>query len=383
MEALGRLFRPPKGSFFLFGPRGTGKTTYLAEAFPHALRIDLLSPATHRAFLARPERLEDLVAEHRGGAPVVVDEVQKAPQLLEVVHRLMDADPKRVFVMTGSSARKLRRGGVDMLAGRAVPASLHPFMAAELGDRFSLEDSLRLGMVPLVLGAQDPAATLAAYVSVYLKEEVTAEGIVRNTGDFARFLEAISFSHASVLNTAEVARECQVGRKTVEGYVGILEDLLLGFRVPVFSRRAKRTLISHAKFYYFDCGVFRSVRPAGPLDRPGEAEGAAVEGLVAQHLKAWAAYRQDRERVHFWRTKSGMEVDFVVYGGDTFAAVEVKNARKVDRVDTRSLREFASDYPEAKTCLVYRGAERIRVAGVPCVPCAKFLAELHPDRPLL
>jgi len=382
MEILGRFFQDPAGSFFLFGPRGTGKTTFLNLAFPQALRVDLLSPEEHRAYLSRPERLAGLVAANPGKNPIVIDEIQKAPVLLDVVHRMMDSNPDLRFILTGSSSRKLKRSGVDLLAGRAIPEVLHPFMAAELGDWFVLEKNLGLGMVPLVLHAESPAQTLAGYVSIYLKEEVQEEGLVRNVGDFSRFLEAIAFSHASLLNTSEIARECEVSRKTVQGYIGILEDLLLGFQLPVFSRRAKRNLIKHTKFYYFDCGVFRSVRPMGSLDRAEEAEGAALEGLVAQHLRAWIDYRGSRDRLHFWRTKSGQEVDFVVYGADTFAAIEVKNGRRVDSRDTRSLREFASDYPEAETCLVYRGQERIQVAGVTCVPCHEFLAGIHPGRPL-
>ncbi|MBI2191632.1 MAG: ATP-binding protein [Planctomycetes bacterium] len=383
METIRRFFQAPAGSFFLFGPRGTGKTTFLNQAFPDALRIDLLSPAEHRSYLARPERLEDLIAANPAKNALVIDEVQKAPGLLDVVHKMMDLHPALRFIMTGSSSRKLKRVGVDLLAGRAIPTVMHPFLASELGNRFVLADNLKLGMVPLVLDAREPGRTLAGYVSIYLKEEVQEESLARNFGNFARFLEAMAFSHASVLNASEVARECEINRKTVEGYLAILEDLLLGFRLPIFSRRAKRILIQHAKFYYFDCGVFRSVRPMGPLDRSEEAEGAALEGLLAQHLKAWVDYRDKRDGLYFWRTKSGLEVDFVVYGEDTFAAIEVKNRRRVDSKDTRSLREFASDYPEAETRLLYRGKERIEVAGVLCIPCEEFLAALHPGRPLV
>ena len=382
MESLMRQFTVPRGSFFLFGPRGTGKTTLLEQLFPAALRIDLLSPDEHRSYLARPERLAEVISANEGRTVFIVDEVQKAPALLSVVHQAMDRNPHLRFVLTGSSSRKLKRSGADMLAGRAVPAMLHPFLATELGEQFSLERNLRIGTVPLVLASEDPPRTLAGYVSMYLKEEVQEESLVRNVGNFARFLESIAFTHASLLNTSEVARECSVNRKTVDGYISILEDLLLGFRVPVFSRRAKRVLIKHSKFYYFDCGVFRSVRPMGPLDRAEEAEGAALEGLVAQHLRAWIDYRGGRDRLHFWRTKSGLEVDFVVYGEDTFTAIEVKNGRRVDPRDTRSLREFQTDYPEASTRLIYRGTERIEVGGVRCIPCAEYLASLRPDRSL-
>jgi predicted AAA+ superfamily ATPase len=238
-------------------------------------------------------------------------------------------------------------------------------------------------MLPLVLWAANPEETLRSYVSLYLREEVQAEGLVRNVGNFARFLEAISFSHASLLNTSEVARECQVNRKTVEGFVDIMEDLLLAFRLQVFSKRAKRHLVQHPKFYYMDAGVFRSVRPRGPLDSPDEIGGACMEGLVAQHLRAWIAYRNGDCSLHFWRTKAGLEVDFVLYGEDTFLAIEVKRSRTVSGRDVRPLLAFLEDYPQATACLLYGGRERIKVNNIRCLPCEEFLRHLRPDSPAL
>jgi predicted AAA+ superfamily ATPase len=235
-------------------------------------------------------------------------------------------------------------------------------------------------MVPLVRSAPDPAASLAAYASLYLEEEVQAEGLVRNVGAFARFLEAISFSHAAVLNVSNVARETQASRKTVEGYLAILEDLLLGYRVPVFTRRAQRQTAAHAKFFLFDAGVFRSLRPRGSLDRPEEIAGAALEGLVAQHLRAWIAYGDGDEELYYWRTRSGVEVDFVVYGSTTFLAVEVKNTDRIRPNDVRALREFGMDYPQAKLALLHRGGDRLEIGGVLCVPVVEFLTALRPGR---
>lgn len=285
------------------------------------------------------------------------------------------------FILTGSSARKLKRGGTDLLAGRALLRTMHPFLAAELGERFDFMRSLELGMLPLVLGAAEPVETLKSYVSLYLQEEVQAEGLVRNVGNFARFLEAMSFSHASLLNTSEVARECQVNRKTVEGFIEVLEDLLLGFRLTVFSKRAKRKLVQHAKFYYVDAGVFHSLRPKGPLDSPEEAGGACMEGLVAQQLQTWIAYSKGERTLHFWRTKAGLEVDFVVYGEDAFLAIEVKRSRTVSRKDVRPLLAFMEDYPQAKTCLLYGGKDRLKINGVLCLPCEEFLKNLVPNKP--
>ncbi len=381
METVGRFFKPPRDSFFLFGPRGTGKSTLLKAAYPDALTLDLLDPDSYRTYVGHPERLRALVEGNPGVARVVIDEVQKAPPLLDVVHQLVEEKKRRPlqFILTGSSSRKLRRAGVDLLAGRVLLKTLHPFMAAELGSRFDLELSLRLGLLPLVLAADAPEDTLKSYVSLYLREEVQAEGLVRNVGSFSRFLEAMAFSHASPLNTSEVARECQVGRKTVEGYVEILEDLLLGFRVGVFTRKAKRHLIQHPKFYFMDPGVYRTLRPKGPLDAPEAVTGAALEGLVAQQLRAWIAYGKEDRQLFFWRTKSGVEVDFVVYGPDTFLAIEVKSSRRVSSKDVRPLKAFLEDYPQAAACLLYAGKERLNIDGVRCLPCGEFMTRLIPD----
>lgn len=314
---------------------------------------------------------------------MVVDEVQRAPALLDVVHEQIETRRGITFVLTGSSARKLRRAGVNLLGGRAVACTMHPFMAAELGDAFDLEAALRLGLVPLVWNAPDPAAARDAYLSLYIREEVQAEGMVRDLGGFARFLEAASFSHGGVLSVAAIARECEVSRKSVEGYLEILEDLLLAFRVPVFTRRAKRNLTTHPKLFWFDAGVFRSARPAGPLDRPEEAAGAALEGLVAQHLRAWISYSRRDLDLFFWRTKSGSEVDFVLYGKDGFWALEVKNARRVHPHDVRTLAAFAADYPEARVALLHRGTGRLLVDRVLCLPADEFLRQLRPDGDLL
>jgi predicted AAA+ superfamily ATPase len=377
MELRGRFFDPPTESFFLFGPRGTGKSTWLRHALPDALFVDLLQPDLARELAARPERLRDLVRGSPRSPTVVLDEIQRVPDLLNVVHALIESEERRRFVMTGSSARKLRRGGVDLLAGRAVLRTLHPFMAAEL-DRFDLQSALVRGLLPLVVAAEQPEDVLRAYVSLYLDEEVRLEGWARNAGAFARFLEAISFSHGAVLNLANVARECQVERKTVAAYVEVLEDLLLAFRVPAFTRRARRETSVHPKFFLFDAGVFRSLRPRGPLDRPEEIEGAALEGLVAQHLRAWLAYRNNASELFFWRTRSGAEVDFVLYGADAFCAIEVKNTASLRPEDLRALAAFGSDYPEADLLLLYRGERRERRGRTWVLPVEELLRGLDP-----
>ncbi|MBK8871901.1 MAG: ATP-binding protein [Elusimicrobia bacterium] len=377
-----RLFSPPKQSFFLFGPRGTGKTMWTKKVFPKAQRVNLLAMETLRSLSARPERLKDFVMPLAPGTTVVIDEVQKVPDLLSVVHDLMEEKRGWQFILTGSSARKLKREGVDLLAGRALTRSMHPFLAVELGDQFSLERALEQGLLPVVWSSESPAEALKSYIGTYVREEVQAEGLVRNLGNFHRFLEAISFSQASVLNVSNVARECEVERKTVVGFADLLEDLLLSVRLPVFTRRAKRKLADHPKFYFCDAGIFRSIRPQGPLDAGGDVTGAALEGLVFQHLRAWNAYGGDDHSLYYWRTVAGVEVDFVIYGPRGLWAVEVKNTVRVRPQDLRALKTFKEDFPEAKVFLLYRGKDRLEMSGILCLPVEKFLRALTPGRPL-
>lgn len=375
-----RLFTAPLQSFFLFGPRGTGKSTWLKQHFQDAFWIDLLDPAEFRFYSAGAERLKSILAEEPEKKVVVIDEVQRVPELLNVVHSLIEEKKGYQFVMTGSSARKLRSKGVNLLGGRALVKHMPPFFAAELGTAFNLVRNLRLGMLPIVLSSPSPEEVLRAYAGIYLKEEVQAEGIVRHVGDFARFLETMSFSHASIINASNIARECQIARKTVDSYLQILEDLLLSFHLQVFRRKAKRQLVSHSKFYFFDSGVYYSLRPKNLHDVESEKEGAALEGLVAQHLKGWIEAQKESYQLHFWRTSNQVEVDFIVSGPDCFYAIEVKNGSIIHPSDLRSLEIFSGDYSEAKLILLYRGQKKYRERQITCYPVDLFLSKLHPDR---
>jgi predicted AAA+ superfamily ATPase len=383
MEIIERFFRPPNGSYFLFGPRGTGKSVWTQHSYPAALRVDFLDSEVFRSYNSYPERLRQLVEAYPQHRTFIIDEVQKLPELLPLMHALVERDKQLQFVLTGSSARKLKRSGVDLLAGRAVLRHLAPYMAAELGTRFQLRDALTVGMLPLVLGAPDPQGTLRSYAALYVREEVQMEDLVRNVGNFSRFLEVLAFSHGSVLNMANIARECEIGQKAVEGFLSIVEDLLLAFRVPIFTRRAQRATAKHPKFYYFDTGVFRSLRPHGPLDRSEEIDGAALEGLVAQHLRAWIAYTAEPHALFFWRTRSGVEVDFVIYGPHEFVAIEVKNTVRIHTRDLAPLKAFRQDYPASHQVFLYRGNERRMIDGIACIPCEEFLRALHPSRILV
>ena len=382
MKIIQRSLPEPSQSYFLLGPRGTGKSTLMKARYPDALWVDLLRPEIFRRYLARPEHLYELVKGNPEQTVVVIDEVQKAPSLLSVVHSIIEDHKGIKFILTGSSARKLKRVSANLLGGRALKRVLHPFMASELGTKFSLQNALKDGLLPLIVGSENPSDALQAYISLYLHEEIQAERLVQNIENFSRFLEVASFSHASMLNITNIARECEVKRKTVENYVGVLEDLLLAYQLPVFSKRAKRELVSHPKFYLFDAGVYHTIRPKGLLDRPEEIDGAALEGLVLQHLRAWSDYSTQKSTLNYWRTRSDVEVDFIVANDQNIWAIEVKNSQRVHATDTKSLEIFLQDYPMAKAILLYRGTERVKIKNVICVPCEDFLLQLKPNAPL-
>ncbi|HAB99288.1 MAG TPA: ATPase [Parachlamydiales bacterium] len=377
---LKRFFTPPKQSFFLFGPRGTGKSTWMKTLFPNAFYINLLLSTLREKFRAYPDELIKEVAALSKPAIVIIDEVQKVPDLLAVVHTLIEEKQDIQFILTGSSARKLKRGGADLLGGRALIKHLDPFMASELGNLFTLEKALRIGMLPLAWSSEEPEELLSTYASVYIDEEVQAEALVRNIGQFARFLHIMSFSHAQVINMNNIARESSVKRHTADNFISILEDLLLSSKINVFTHRAQRELTQHPKFYFFDAGVFRALRKLGPGDSHQEIDGAALEGLVFQHLQSWIHYTKGRHDLYFWRTKSGLEVDFIIYGESHFWAIEVKNSHVVSPEDVRGLQHFIEDYPEAKPLLLYRGSTRLEYKNILCIPVGQFLKEIKPNQ---
>ena len=372
MAEIKRDIDIPQTSFFLFGPRGTGKSTFVKGLIARdSVYIDFLDPDTFRTYAAFPETLLKTVNALKP-ARVVIDEVQKVPQILDVVHKIMEEN-KIHFIMTGSGARKLKKTGADLLGGRALYCRMHPFTANELGTSFSLDKALQTGLIPVVDRSADPAKTLSAYVDIYLREEIMAEGLVRNLGSFTRFLEIISYSHGSVLNVSNLARECQIGRGIVSGSIDILEDLLLAYRLPVFAKRAKRKTASHPKFYLFDNGLYRRLRQRGPLDIESEISGPALEGLVGQHLRAYSDFALVETKLFYWRSLAGNEVDFVLYGGKTFTALEVKNTKVIRPTDYNGLASFGDDYPEASLVLLYRGTVLMKHKNILVVPAEIFL----------
>jgi len=372
-----RLLTPPnKKSFFLFGPRGTGKTTWVKSTFPQALYLDLLESELFNDLLANPQRLENLIPKGFKDW-IILDEVQRVPDLLSEVHRLIEKHGHK-FILTGSSARKLKaQKGPNLLAGRALTYSLHPLTSSELGSDFRLEHSLKVGCLPCVYTEKDPKAYLESYVKTYLEQEIQQEGLTRKLSAFSRFLEAASFSQGSLLNISTVARECAIERKVVENYFTILEDLLIAHRVSPFVKRRSRRVAAHPKFYFFDVGVYRTLRPSGPLDMPEMIEGVALESLLYQELTALNAYLKSGYSIHYWRTSAGSEVDLVLYGPKGLLAFEVKRSSRVSSSDLRGLKLFHKDYPMARLYFAYGGTRVMREGPIEIIPMVKLLEKLH------
>lgn len=366
-------------SYFLLGPRGTGKSTWLLHQYPDAVRIDLLLGEEERKYSAYPERIRDLVQSSPAGTVFILDEIQRVPRLLPEIHSLIEQKLDVQFIMTGSSMRKLRRSVSDLLGGRALRKEMGPFLASELGTQFSLQKALLVGLIPLVWTSKDPVERLKYYIDLYLKTEVQAEGLVRQIGDFARFMEIASFSHGGIWTTSDISRESGVKRSTVDNYLQILEDLFLAFTISVFSRRAKRRLVAHSKFYFFDTGVYRALRPTGILDSSSEIEGMALEGLVAQHLRSWTQSQLQPHSLSFWRTETKLEVDFIVYGPRGFWAIEVKRSGNFGPDDVRAMKSFQEEYPEAKCLFLAPVKHADFYRGYPIVPIDQFLLNVSPE----
>lgn len=373
-----RLFKKPlesRKSFFLFGPRGTGKTTWLKHHLPRALFVNLLQSEFYNRLSANPGHLRDLIPPDYTDW-IIIDEVQRIPALLNEVHDLIEARGLN-FVLTGSSARTLRRKGVNLLAGRALTYRMHPLTVTEQQDAFRLRDSLQFGHLPARFSESDPGRYLKDYVQTYLREEVMQEGLTRNIGHFSHFLEVASFSQGATLNISSVAREAHIERSAAENYFSILEDLLIAVRLPVFSRRARRKLISHKKFYFFDTGVFRAIRPVGPLDSDAEMDGPALETLVLQELRAVNDYHEYGYRIFFWRTRNDLEVDFVLYGPRGLLAIEIKRSTRLQPRDARALREFKKDYPPARCYLFFGGSTPLYMGDIIALPMESALTNLR------
>lgn len=375
-----RLFSLPldaNNSAFIFGPRGTGKThwiEYFLRDVEH-IYFDLLDSSTYRTFQANPEAIQAHIPDNYQGW-IVIDEVQRVPELLNEVHRAIEHNKQR-FILTGSSARQLRKKGTNLLAGRALRYHMHPLTIQELGDAFDLEHALTLGMLPETYAHDQPERYLASYIETYLREEVLQEGLTRNISAFARFVEIASYSQGSSINASEIAREVSIDRKVIENYFSILTDLLLCHMVPPFTKRAKRKLMQKDRFYYFDVGIYHQLRPKGILDSTSEIGGAALETLFLQSLLAIIDYNNLSAKVYYWRTISGIEVDFIVYGDDILAAFEIKHTKSITPSLTKGLKQFKKDYPMCQSYLIYQGKEKQYLSdNITALPIAEALRTL-------
>jgi uncharacterized protein len=375
-ERVLRIALPARQSAFLWGPRKTGKSTYLRSAFPESLTFDLLQTDLMLELAKRPALLrERLLATptEKLRSPVILDEVQKAPQLLDEVQWLIENRGLR-FLLCGSSARKLKRGGVNLLGGRAWRYEMHPLVSVEVGE-VDLLRALNRGLVPAHYLSPEYGRSLQAYVVDYLKEEVFDEGLTRNVAAFSRFFEAVGYSHGDLTNYANIARDCGVDAKTVKEYYQILVDTLVGTFVEPWKKRQERQVIGKApKFYLFDVGVAGALTRRHIAEERGESFGRALEHFTLMEIQAHRSYRELGYGVHFWRTKSGLEVDFVL--GDGEVAVEVKGTSRVDPADLRSLRAFIEDNRPRRALLVCNERVPRVVDGIEVLPWREFLARL-------
>jgi len=370
-------FELPDGqSAFLWGPRQTGKSTFLKQRYPDSVWFDLLRTDLFLDLNRRPSLLrEELLSldEEALRRPIVIDEVQKVPAILDEVHWLMENRGLR-FVLSGSSARKLKRGKANLLGGRAWRFHLFPLTSREVGP-LDLMRVLNRGMLPRPYLQERYERSLQAYTRDYLKEEVVDEGLTRNVPAFSRFFEAMTFSHGELTNFANIARDCGVDGKTVKEYYQILVDTLLGTWVPPFKRRQNRQVISKAaKFYLFDVGVAGSLVGRRITNERGEAFGKALEHFVLMEILAHSSYRELHYPVHFWRTKSGLEVDFIL--GDGEIAVDVKGSSRVERKDLNGLKAFAQDHSPDQAIVVCNEARPRKVDDLLLLPVREFLERL-------
>ena len=327
-------------SIFLFGARQTGKSTILRQQFPKAVYIDLLDTEVKSRLSRRPVLLYETIKDKPENTLVIIDEIPEVPELLNEVHRLI-SERHIIFILCGSSARKLKRKGKNTLGGRALPVYLYPFVSAEIPD-FDIDHAVSYGMIPSHYLAKNPQRRLAAYIQVYLKEEIKEEALVRNLNAFQRFLEVAALTDGEMVNNNNIAQDCGVSATTVSAYFDILEDTLIGYRIPAFTKVMKRRLIQAPRFYYFDVGIANHLLHRKELVRGTTDYGHAFEHLVVQEIYAWMHYTHSEEQLSYWRTYTGVEVDVVI--GDARVAIEIKSVEEVMTRHLKGLKAFGEEH---------------------------------------
>jgi uncharacterized protein len=378
-----RLLQAPNQSFFLFGPRGTGKTTWVHNECPSAHSVNLLDESLYQSYLRDISLFAGELRTLKEGSWVFVDEIQRMPNLLNEVHRFMEEKHLR-FILTGSSARKLKRGGVNLLAGRALGKRLYPFVPEEMNretnaQAYTLEEALKYGTLPLVLDTPNKEETLKAYINMYVKEEIKSEGIVRNLPGFARFLPLAGLFHSRTVNASGIARDAGVSRTTINDYLTILEDTLLVFFLPAYEAKLRARERKHPKLYWVDPGLVRGVNNRFGTLHP-EEEGFLFEGLVATLLRTYKEYKQSFDEMYYWASASGnsVEVDFLLERNNGFTALEVKYSKNFSRSMLKGLLAIEKLPGLKKRVLVYRGTRRLKTEeGILVLPFEDFTRMLE------
>ena len=364
-----------KKSFFLFGPRATGKTTLVRQQLAEkAFIIDLLDSRYFLRLSSAPHELESLIAATPADI-IVIDEIQRIPELLNEIHRLIETR-HLTFLLTGSSARKLRRGRANLLAGRVWNAGMFPLIYHEIPD-FDLIRYLRYGGMPAVYLSEYPEEELDAYVNTYLKEEILAEGLIRRLPPFSRFLKTIALANSEMINFTKLSNDCQVPPSTVTEYVGLLEDTLVGFLLPAWTESKKRKAIKTGKFYFFDPGITHMLAGTEALDRNSNLYGKSFEQFICMELRAYLSYRRKKLPLTYWRSKSGHEVDFLI---GTRTAIEVKASRKIGRNDFKGLNYLKEEGVFHNLILVSQDPVSTLTDSILTVPWQKFLSDLWKDK---
>ena len=364
-----------KKSFFLFGPRATGKTTLFRQQLAkNATVIDLLDSRYYLRLSSAPHELEALVEEAASGL-IVIDEVQRIPELLNEIHRLIESKDL-TFFLTGSSARKLRRGKANLLAGRVWEARLFPLIYREIPD-FDLNRYLQYGGLPAVYLSDYPEEELNAYANTYIKEEIMAEGLIRRLPPFSRFLKSIALANGEMINFTKLANDCQVPPSTVTEYVGLLEDTLVGFLLPAWTESKRRKAIKTGKFYFFDPGVTHFLAGTETLDRNSDLYGKSFEQFICMELRSYLSYRRHQIPLTYWRSKNGHEVDFLL-GSRT--AIEVKATARVSKNDFKGLNYLNEEGVFQNLILVSQDPISARTGTIQAIPWQKFLANLWKDK---
>lgn len=359
-------------SVFFFGARQTGKTTLLKQLFPHVRYYDLLKSDEYERLARKPQLLREELKDFSENELVIIDEIQKLPILLDEVHWLMVNCGLR-FILTGSSARKLRRSGVNLLGGRALVNNFYPLVSAEIED-FDIDRAVNNGMIPRHYLVGDASRRLSGYVGLYLQTEIVDEAIVRNLPSFNKFLEAAALTSGEMLVYSNIAADCGVSSVTVKSYFEILIDTLFGYMVPAYTKTVKRKLIQAPKFYLFDVGVTNFLLHRSSLRQGSPEYGHAFEHFIIQELIAYLGYQGRQKELSYWRTGNGVEIDAVL--GDAQVGVEIKSSTEVKDMHLRGLRSFGEDYPQARLIVVSFDPYRRRKDRIEIIPVREFLADL-------